>query len=349
MTELQATRSELAVLRDTLGRIDTDLLALKSPFDTLDEALGDVEDALKQPGKIKKDVDAVQSTLAVMQQLASDVDWMPEIGTAAGAVTRGLRPLSGPPGRGALGTASDALHRIDDALKPVASKVDKVRKPVHTLDGKLTTFEARLTLIMGAVDTLLRTHGGQPPAEVENCAGKLNHLLLPVVDGIDDAKERVLAELHPVTDTLQGIAGAFHTAEGYVRTIEGVLSHLQSRAYRDALAELRKLEKAAHDVGKWIFEHTIKKLFPDIAKLRAFLRQLEGRIEAFAQQKVSDLMTSLEQRLEREIERVPGVEQLEARAAALEKTVEDTAGQLEKFLAGECAHVLGLAEPKGGS
>lgn len=239
------------------------------------------------------------------------------------------------------------MHRIDQALKPVASKVDKVRKPVHTLDGKLTTFEARLTLIIRAVDALLRRHGAHPPAEVEGCASKLNQLLLPVVDGIDGAKERVLAELHPVTDALQGIAGAFHTAEGYVRTIEGVLSHLQSRAYRDAVAQLRKLEKTAHDVGKWIFEHTIKKLFPDIERLRAFMRQLEGRIEAFAQQKISDLMTSLEQRLEREIERVPGVQQLEAQAAALEATVEDAAGRLERFLAGECAHALGVAAPKG--
>lgn len=46
MTELHVRGSQLAALRNTLGRIDTDLVALKAPLDTLDGALGDVEDAL---------------------------------------------------------------------------------------------------------------------------------------------------------------------------------------------------------------------------------------------------------------------------------------------------------------
>jgi ElaB/YqjD/DUF883 family membrane-anchored ribosome-binding protein len=342
---LMRHETQLSVLHQNLKEISDGIGQIEYPVAQLDQLLKDLEDALELPGKINSDLKFIRETLVVLEDLAEAVEWMPEIGGAAKGVATVLKPLvKSPPPAGAIGEMRATLDDVDTVLKPVRNDLKKIKTPVDKTKGAIDKVHGKVNLVLVGVEDLMKRYGNQPPPGVEDCARQLNAGIAEIAEVFDDAKDDVVRKMQGFLTALGAVESEFHRIEGYIHTIQGIIDHLNSSAYRNAIAELDKLENKAKHMAKWIFKKIMGTLGINLVKLERFLNNIEGRIDAFVHQAIDTVLQRMKSALASQVERIPGVDGLEADVAKIEAALDQARTKFDDMLGSECAKVLGAAE-----
>lgn len=327
--------NQLLVLEQNTAELRGDLQALKTPADRAQTAIERVKAPLLLPGQIKSQVKQVKAVAKGLDSLARMAGAVPgPIGVGARGLHRALVPLLGKRGvKGLLDKTISALTRVERALKPVVTKLNKVERPIDAARDDLAALLVQVGRLEAVAESVRRHYGATPPDDVQACLGKLNAGLTPIVKPMRAARRRAEGPLTELAKALDRLRAALQPLKAIARDVERALSKLESKAVREiskALDRIARAVKPIIDAWEWVIENTIGRLMKLLGlnlgaierffanlikaltpfkglqrKLDGIARDLRGRVAALppvtALLRGLGALPELERRLDREI------------------------------------------------
>jgi DNA repair exonuclease SbcCD ATPase subunit len=340
-----APASELQTLHNQLAAINTDITVLASPVQEVDDLLGKIEDALKRPAKINQDLGEIEDVLKALHKAASDASWIPEIGEDAQTVAEALQTAIDIIGeiRSALTDIQKGLDELIKWLNEVKTPVDKVLKPIHSVELEVTRFA-------DGTGRLIQHFGPKPPQNVETCAAGFARALAPVVGAFDTAKDKAVTVLDEVEKPLRAAEQALAKIVGYVDVVQTISRDLEwlQASIRVITKEVdtaesygkTKIEWLLSKAGKALSPKLYRKVVKGLNKAKDMLHRLEAKITAYAFSPIQRIVKNAESALEQEIKELPGVAPLEAAAAEVTAEFEEIEDFITNELSAPCANLL---------
>ena len=346
--------TQLQTLHDRLAGIDGDIAAIATPIARLKTLLGDILDLLGKPKQVADELKTIGEVLAKVQSIAEDATWLPEVGQAAGTLSKVLRPLvKTPPPRGGIGQVRASLEKIDAALTPLRKGLEKIQKPVARVHTAIHSLALDVQRLENGTATLIKRYGAQPPPEVEKCAQGL-------ADGIDTAaaqlqKARALAveRLGSLLSPLEQVEVAFHRMDGFLRTVHTVYQELDTctKALREITNAVetaasygrKEIERLFSAAGRILHKDLYEQVKAMLDRANRFVNQLIGRIAHLALEPMKREVNKLEAQIRSEVERMPAVQALESALGPAAQLLEELEDRIVRTMAGRCGKLLGVS------
>jgi hypothetical protein len=348
----QTSSTELQTLHDHLDALDHDLLVVGKPVDDLQSLLGEVIAVLDKPKRLSDDLKAIADVLSKIQSICSDAAWMPEVGEAAGAMSKLLLPLvKTPPPGGAIGETRTSLNEIDVLLSPLKNRLKEAQGAVERAQAPIHRVELDVRRLVNGTGSLVRRYGSQAPENVERCAAGFNRGIVHAATELRQGRETVVKHLNDFQAPLGQIEAAFHRAAAYLDAIEQVSHELGT--YATAVRKItdgvnrasaygrKKVEDLFSLAGRLAHPGLYQKVKQELDDANRWVNQMMGKVTRMAMDPVRREVDQLESRLRDEVARIPEVQALEEALALVQKQVEELEDEIVDTLSGECADVLG--------
>ena len=344
--------SQLRILHGHLVDIDNDIAVIATPIEQLNTLLGDVIDLLGKPKTFSDDLKTIGEILGKIQSIASDADWLPEVGQVASSLSKALLPVvKEPPPAGGIGEIRTSLNEIDVILTPLQNKLKKAQGAIQKVIKVIHGVEFDVHSLVNGTHALMQRYADHPPENVEKCAKGLNEGIETVADELRSAREQVAKQLNEYLSPLKNVENAFHRVDGYLKMIQTVYEDLS--LYTKALREVESAVNTAASYGKkkveylftWVGRHTYPDLYEKIKKkldsANTCVNQMVGKIANFALAPMRQAVSTLEDEVAREVNRIPEIAALEDEMASAQRTLEKLEHEMVAAVSGECAKILG--------
>ena len=344
-----ARTSALQTLHDQLAAINTDIGVLTSPLEEVDQLLGEIEDLLEEPKKIDDDLGDIEDVLKALYKVASDADWIPEIGEDATTTAQVLNTaiVAITEIRKILSDIEKELEELSKWLALVKQPVDKVLAPIHRVELEVARYEA-------GTERLIQQFGPSPPTNVEACAAGLSNAVAPTVGALDSAKDKGLALLSDIENPMREAQSALARIVDYADVVQKVYADLAW--LRAAVRAISKEVQKAESYGKAALNLLLKTKFPgkvyeevmsELRQAKALLNKLEGKVTAYALSPVKSAAEKAEQAIEQEMQKLPDLKPLEDAAANLTTAFQRIEDSVANTLSKPCADLLGAGSAIG--
>jgi archaellum component FlaC len=339
-------QAALPRLKGDLVQVSTIITIIENGVSSFRTLLQDIDKVLSYPQDIEKDLGRVQSILEALYDVTEVCSVLPEIGSAAGAVAKVLKPLvisPKPPG-GVVGEIRSTLKEIDAPLKKFRDELGKIKKPVDDAWSALDKIRLKIAAFEAGVDRLIQEHGNNPPRGVVDCANALSQIIENGLDELNKAENLVTGKLSGILGAMEEVEDAFNNLDGIKHQIERVLGHVTGKAFNSMKSALDKLKADVDklkDLTEWLFKQVMKSMGIDIGGLQRGLARAEGKIEGFVDSAAKVVVTKARDELVTQLEKIPGIAELEAEVQGLEAAALDLRDSIENRLGESCAKTLG--------
>lgn len=337
--------SELYRLKSDLQRVEGVIQSVEDGVGSFRNALSDIDKVLGYPKDIENDIDKLRKILAALYDVTEICSILPEVGTACGEMAKVLKPIAvspKPPG-GLLGEMKNTLHEIDKPIEALRKELGEIKKPVDNAWSALDHIRLDIARFQIGVDTLIEEHGDNPPKGVADCARALSGILEQGLGALNHAENLVTGQLNTVIHSVNEIEDVLNNLDSVKHQIEGGLNKVTGKAFNEmkgALDKMRAKVDQLKDLAKWLFNKLMKKWGVDVGKLERGLAKAEGRIEGAITKAVNDVLTKAKNAVISELEKIPGVKELEAQVATLEDAAIQLRDKIENELGSACAKAL---------
>lgn len=341
-----AQQAALPRLKGDLSQVSTIITNIESGVSRFRTLLADIDKVLSYPKDMEKDLGKVQSILEALYDVTEVCSVLPEIGTASGAVAKVLKPLvisPKPPG-GVVGDIRGTLKEIDAPLGKFRDELGKIKKPVDNAWSALDKIRLKIAAFSHGVDQLIEEHGDNPPKGVADCANTLSQIIEEALADLNKAENLVTGKLSGILDAMEDVEDAFNNLDKIKTDIERVLAHVTGKAFHKMKTALDKLKadvnKLKHLI-KSLFNYIMKKMHIDIGSLQRGLTRAEAKIEGFVDNAANRLINNAKNELVTQLDKIPGVSDLEADVQSLETAATNLRDNIENCLGATCAKTLG--------
>ncbi|MEL6294385.1 MAG: hypothetical protein AAFV87_05470 [Pseudomonadota bacterium] len=338
--------SQLYRLKSDLQKVDGVIQSVEDGVGSFRNALSDIDKVLGYPKDIENDIDKLRKILAALYDVTEICSILPEVGTACGEMAKVLKRIAvspKPPG-GLLGEMKNTLHEIDKPIEALRKELGQIKKPVDDAWSALDNIRLDIARFQIGVDTLIEEHGDKPPKGVEDCAKALSDILEQGLGALNHAENLVTGQLNDVIHSVNEIEDVLNNLDSVKHGMEGVLDKVSGAAFNEmkgALDKMRaKVDELKH-LAKWLFNKLVKKMGVNVGKLERGLAKAEGKIEGAITKAVNDVLSKAKNAVITELEKIPGVKELEGQVATLEQAAIQLRDKIENELGSACAKTLG--------
>lgn len=341
-----AHQAALPRLKGDLVQVSTIITTIEKRVSSFRSLLHDIDNVLSYPQDMEKDLGKVQSILEALYDVTEICSVLPEIGSAADAVARVLKPLvisPKPPG-GVVGEIRSTLKEIDAPLKAFRDELDKIKKPVDDAWSAMDKIRLKIAALEAGVDQLIKEHGNTPPQGVVDCANTLSQIIEDGLGELNKAENFVTGKLSGILGAMEEVEDAFNNLDGVKRQIERILAHVTGKAFNSMKGALDKLKADVDELKhmtEWLFKLVMNKMGIDIGGLQRGLARAEGKIEGFVDSAAKRVVTKARDELVSQLGKIPGVTELKTEVESLEAAAIYLRDSIENRLGESCAKTLG--------